>query len=227
VDIHGHDIDQNMNLDAKFLDSPDVARQKRVFPELFGDEHREWAKDYLSRLGFKRIVAIHAGSSAEHGMAMKRWAPEKFGRLADKICDKLEAQAIALGGNDESDIKNAVCASMENPCHALPRISLKKTAALISMCSLAICNDSGLMHISACVKTPTIAIFGPTDPGRNGPVGDNTLVIRKHMDGFPLWTAKNVGNRAIPRGINPQASLDALGVDEAWEQVRLWLRSLV
>jgi ADP-heptose:LPS heptosyltransferase len=82
------------------------------------------------------------------------------------------------------------------------------------------------MHIAACQGTPTVGIFGPTDEKRNGPVGGRVLVIRKKMEGFPVWTALNVGDRSLPQGIDARASLKALSVDEAWEQLRPWLVSV-
>jgi hypothetical protein len=46
------------------------------------------------------------------------------------------------------------------------------------------------------------------------------------MDGFPLWTAATVGVRAVKSGIDPQASLKALSVDEAWEKVMPWVMGI-
>ena len=88
---------------------------------------------------------------------------------------------------------------------------------------IAVGNDSGLMHLAACVGTPTVGIFGPTDEGRNGPMGERTLVVRRHLEGFPLWTAANVGSRAVPEGVNPRESLERLGVNEAWQKIEPWL----
>jgi ADP-heptose:LPS heptosyltransferase len=79
------------------------------------------------------------------------------------------------------------------------------------------------MHIAAGQGVPTVALFGPTDEKRNGPVGANTLVVRKPMEGFPVWTAENVGKRKLKRGINPRASLEALTSEDAWAQVEPWL----
>jgi hypothetical protein len=43
------------------------------------------------------------------------------------------------------------------------------------------------------------------------------------MEGFPVWTAKSVGNRSLPKGIDPAASLKALSAEEAWAQLRPWI----
>jgi ADP-heptose:LPS heptosyltransferase len=83
------------------------------------------------------------------------------------------------------------------------------------------------MHIAACLGVPTVALFGPTDEKRNGPVGDANLVIRHEMDGFPVWTAENVGVRDLKSASDPSASLKALSVDEAWEKVMPWMKKVI
>jgi ADP-heptose:LPS heptosyltransferase len=82
------------------------------------------------------------------------------------------------------------------------------------------------MHMAACMGVPTAALFGPTDERRNGPVGTGHLVIRKPMNGFPLWTAATVGVRTVRSGINPQASLNALSIDDAREKIMPWIVSI-
>ena len=115
---------------------------------------------------------------------------------------------------------------MREPNRIIAPQNLRMTAALLQRCSLLLCNDSGLMHMAACMGVPTVAIFGPTDDRRNGPIGGHNLVVRKAMAGFPLWTAAMVGVRSVDDHTDPAASLKALSVDEAWEKVEPWLAKL-
>jgi hypothetical protein len=46
------------------------------------------------------------------------------------------------------------------------------------------------------------------------------------MPGFPVWTAVNAGNRHVPDGVNPSASLEALSAEDAWQQIEPWLTKL-
>ncbi len=48
--------------------------------------------------------------------------------------------------------------------------TLAEAAALLKKARLAVCNDSGLMHLAAAVGTPIISIFGPTHPGEKKPL---------------------------------------------------------
>jgi heptosyltransferase-2 len=225
VDGDLHDVRQNLALTRYFVKKdPDG---EIMFPKLFGAQDRVWAHEYTASISDKkRFVGLHPGSSAEHGMAAKRWPPAAFAGLADKACEALGAEALIFGSPDEVAIMQRCAGSMKTKAHRVAHVSIQRSAALLSVCSVCICNDSGLMHISACQGTPTVGIFGPTDEKRNGPFGGHVLVIRKKMEGFPLWTALNVGDRSLPKGIDASASLRALSVEEAWSQLRPWLCAL-
>ena len=224
IDTSLHDLYQNVNLAGFFLHK-DLHKTQLHFPVLCtGAEHQRANEILQSSLPVR--IAVHPGSSIEHGMDAKRWAPQKFGALADRICEVLGAEALIFGGPDELQIKEKVASVMKQPHRIMEPLHLQMTAALMKACKLCLCNDSGLMHIAACSGVPVIALFGPTDERRNGPVGSGHLVIRKEMPGFPLWTARNVGARAVPRGVDPQESLNALSVDGAWERVKPWLQGL-
>jgi ADP-heptose:LPS heptosyltransferase len=159
-------------------------------------------------------------------MDVKRWAPDRFGALADKICSYLDAEALIVGGNDELPLKEKVKNIMQEPSFIVPPVNLQKTSALMSFCSLCLCNDSGIMHLAACSGTPVAAVFGPTDEKRNGPVGQGHIIIRKSMNGFPVWTAANVGDRSVKFGLDPSLPLKELSINDAWGQIQQWLTDL-
>ena len=223
VDENLHDVRQNINLAGFFLGKNTNGAAVR-FPTLFSDSDRQWAADHLRSLSGKRLrIGVHPGSSIDHGMSAKRWHPRKFAALTDLLCRFLNADAFVFGGADEEGVKRGVASSMQCVCHVVSPQSLSLTSAMLAQCSLCLCNDSGLMHIAACQGVPTVGIFGPTDEKRNGPFGVKTLVIRKPLAGFPVWTARNVGDRRLPRGINPADGMDLLQVDYAWAQLRPWI----
>jgi lipopolysaccharide heptosyltransferase II len=226
VNVALHDVRQNFLIVASYLGKEQEA-PPIVFPRLFSEAERQWATLHMASLSLNKIrIGIHPGSSAEHGMDAKRWSPENFAGLADLAAQQTKGEVYIFGGPDEEPLKNRVAEALASKGHIMVPVSLRKTAALLKQCTLCICNDSGLMHMAACSGVPTVGIFGPTDEKRNGPVGEKNLVIRKNMQGFPIWTARSVGNRSLECGIDPQASLKALSVMDAWEQLRPWIVSI-
>lgn len=226
VDANLHDVNQNLAISAAFCNVA-TSSLDTVFPVLFSSDDTARANRWLVDHGcFGTFVGIHPGSSRDHGMDAKQWPADRFGRLAQKIGSVYgSARALVFGGPDEDDLK-AVVANFAAPVDVtvVDRCDLRLTAALISRCSLFVCNDSGLMHIAALASVPTIALFGPTDEKRNGPMGDQSFVVRKPMPGFPIWTAANVGDRSMPARLDPRACLMALSVDDAWEQIEPWIQ---
>lgn len=220
-----HDVEQNLQLVA-FFAGGDAEDGPMAFPGLFTAEEKADARKMLADpKGPRTFIGIHAGSSGEHGMEAKRWDPMRFGELANRICGELDSPAVLIfGGPDEEKLKHVVSSVVTVPHRIIDSCSLPLTAALISECSLFLCNDSGLMHMAASMEVPVAAIFGPTDERRNGPVGGETIVVRKAMDGFPLWTAATVGVRGMKNGVDPQASLKSLTVDDAWKKIQPWMQ---
>jgi heptosyltransferase-2 len=226
IDPEAHDVNQNLRLVSSFSGC-DVSAGPPTFPSLATEKATNHARRFLEEVGGRRFyIGVHPGSSNEHGMANKRWHPMRFGELATRICNALDAQALIFGSSDEEELKQGTASGMDAPHRVVAPTDLPMTAALLRRCTVMLSNDSGLMHLAACSGVPTVAIFGPTDERRSAPFGAGNLVIRKPMDGFPLWGAANVGDRTLERGVDPQASLKALSVDDAWEKVSPWLVSL-
>ena len=223
IDSGLHDVQQNIRM-AEFISGKSLADKAVRFPVLFSQTETNRAREIVLD-GKQRpvVIGIHPGSSKEHGMDAKRWSPERFGELADLICKTLDAEALIFGGPDEQHLKEQVASVMKFPKRIVNPVNLRLTAALLKECTLCLCNDSGLMHIAATSGVPVVAVFGPTSEKRNGPIGSKSIVIRKEMDRFPLWTAENVGVRYVPRDVDPNASLQALTVDYAWGKVAPWL----
>ncbi len=129
-----------------------------------------------------RIVGIHP--TAIPHWRLKRWPPERFAALADALARLEGAKIIFTGGMDDAPELQRITAAMKESAYVLAgKTSIPQLAALIKRCRLYISNDTGPMHIAAAVRTPLVAIFGPTDPGRSGPCGDpeSVRVISRDM----------------------------------------------
>lgn len=93
----------------------------------------------------------------------KRWPKERFIELANLLIQRKGATIVIFGGRDEIALSEEIGGSLLNkPVIVTGKLSLMETAALLKRCKVLITNDTGVMHIAAAVKTPVVAIFGPT-----------------------------------------------------------------
>jgi len=172
-----HEVDYNLELvRLSGFDISDADRQPRV---LAGEKKLKEMGMRLKELGATgAVVAIHAGASCRS----KRWPLERFAAAADILSEKYSAEIVIVG--DGASIKGAL--DMEKMMKKKPfdmtgELGVSELAALFSMCSLVISNDSGPAHLAAAVGTPVVVIFGRNDPGlspaRWAPVTDKKRVL--------------------------------------------------
>ena len=110
--------------------------------------------------------------------------------------------------------------------HRVHGLDLLSTAALVGRCALFITNDSGLMHVAVAMGVRTIAIFGPTDPGRTAPYGKDDVVIRTGIDCSPCWSIHNLGVGNV-NCIHPEnRCLTELPVEHVKKAVELQLKAV-
>ena len=143
------------------------------------EDEKKRVKEVLKEEGVspdKPMIALHPGSRKE----LKCWFPEGYAAVADFVASELGVSVLLTGAPDEVPLVERVKGLMENRSVILAgKTTLRELAGVISHCSLFICNDSAPMHIAAAMKTPTIAIFGPSKSIETGPYGKGHTVIEK------------------------------------------------
>lgn len=224
VDVALHDLEQNINLLLP-MGLHEMA-QKRLSIHI-PDEDRESARYFLREKGLddaSLLIGIHAGSSAERDMYLKRWETDKFIELCRKIREAHGASLLIFGGPEEAGTKRKIEGGVGKGCVAVENVSLLTTAALIERCRLFISNDSGLMHIAVAVGVPCAAIFGPTDPGRTSPFGRQNRVIRQGLHCSPCWSIHNVGIGHINCIYPINRCLSELSAAHVYTEIRDMLR---
>ena len=119
-------------------------------------------------------IAVHIGTSTHHGLHARRWGAENFARLIGRL--RARGFEVALiCGPDERELTHEI-ASRTNVARVVEG-SLAEVARYLSSCLALVANDSGIAHMGAGVRTPTLAIFGPT-PTNHGPLGENAVAFR-------------------------------------------------
>ncbi|MBX6313694.1 MAG: glycosyltransferase family 9 protein [Isosphaeraceae bacterium] len=104
--------------------------------------------------------------------ATKRWAPGRFAALGAALRRRHGGTILVLGGPEERPLAEAVACEIGGACLGLAgKTSLGVLGAVIARLALLVTNDSGPAHIAYALRTPTVTIFGGTDPAIWGPIG--------------------------------------------------------
>lgn len=113
----------------------------------------------------------------------KAWPEERFASLADRLSAEQGCHVLIGGSVQDRELAERIGRSMKARCTVLAgRTTLLPYAAILKRCALFVGNDSGAMHMAAAMKTPIVALFGPSHPQEWGPRGGPAEVIYKGLD---------------------------------------------
>jgi heptosyltransferase I len=106
------------------------------------------------------------------GWASKQWPLESYADLADRLERDLCMPLVVNGPPSSADILSRIGGARPH-ISGLPGLidATRRATAVVGV-------DSGPLHLAAALGRPGIAIFGPTDPARNGPYGETLQVLR-------------------------------------------------
>ena len=99
----------------------------------------------------------------------KRWPAERFGDVAAFLADMRGLTPVVLWGPGEDALAQAVIDASHGRAVLAPPTRAADLVALARDAAIMVSGDTGPLHIATAVGTPTISIFGPTNPERNGP----------------------------------------------------------
>jgi heptosyltransferase-2 len=153
--------------------------------------------------GNARLVAFCPG--AEYGPA-KRWPAEHFAELAQMLRRSFPyAQIIALGSGKDREMANAIVERAPFVRNLCGETSLDEAIELLARAEAAICNDSGLMHVTAALGRPQVAVFGSSDPRHTPPLSPAASIMWLHLECSPCFAREcPLGHLRCLRDIGPE-----------------------
>jgi lipopolysaccharide heptosyltransferase I len=110
----------------------------------------------------------------------KRWPPDRFGEVAAFLREVRGLPSFVLWGPGEEGLAGAVVETSGGAARVAPPTRLADLLALCRAASLMVSGDTGPLHIAAAVGTPTVSLFGPTDPQRNGPWSADDVTVSRY-----------------------------------------------
>jgi len=174
------------------------------------------------------IIAMHPGSGGYS--TARRWAPERFARLADTLYADTGGQLVLMGGPEEAELHQHIMGMMQSdmPVRSLAgRGSIKVAAAIVELVDLFVGNDSSLMHLAVTGGAPTVAIYGLTNqqawgPYTGGVPGRHAIIVSLDLPCMPCFYRGHL--LGTPEGCATRDCLAMLGVDPVAVAARRLLR---
>jgi lipopolysaccharide heptosyltransferase II len=187
---HLHEVDYCLKL-SQTAGASSITPDDRI-PQLHVDpQAREEIDEILHQEGIRfdrPIIACHVSSN--NGQS-KRWPIPYWAKLINWLLSDDGTTVILTGATNDLPVIEAILRrTHKQPINMAGKTSLTQLAALLQHANLLITGDSGPMHIAAAVGTPLIAIHGPTDPVKSGPVSPQATVLRSNIWCSPCYTAK-------------------------------------
>ena len=164
------------------LDLPPQQPIRLTIPE----RHRTSMLAKISEAGIREhdsFVVMHVGAKRP----LNRWMTDRYASVADMVQRRHNLRVVLTGSGAESELVQQVMSHMRTSALNLcGRLGLSEMMALLERASLYIGNDTGPMHISAAVGTPTVSIFSARDlPVQWFPYGEGHLVLRRDVPCSP------------------------------------------
>jgi heptosyltransferase-2 len=111
----------------------------------------------------------------------KRWTTEGFGALARRLGEQ-GVHVWVLGGPGEKPLAEEIVRLGGESVRDLTGNDLRNAILALAAATVAVSNDSGLVHVSAALGTPSIGIFGPTSPWHWAPLNPLAGVIQANIE---------------------------------------------
>ncbi|HET7107996.1 MAG TPA: glycosyltransferase family 9 protein [Candidatus Acidoferrum sp.] len=131
-------------------------------------------KSVLAAAGINQYIVLSPGG----GWRSKCWPAERFGELCQKIRHELNLPCVINYGPGEEPLAAAVKSVAANADPFLYDGELGPLMALLHGARCIVGGDTGPLHLAVALGTKPVAIFGPTNPARNGPYPQQPFVLR-------------------------------------------------
>ena len=118
--------------------------------------------------------------SARNGVTTpKTWSLESYILLVEKVEESHPGVYFVLVGDagDLDAIKNSTIITKRSVINLVGKTSFSQLCKVLESASVVATNDSGVMHVANAIGVPLIALFGPTDHTRTGPIGETTTIL--------------------------------------------------
>jgi heptosyltransferase-1 len=155
----------------------------------------------------KPYVALAPGTNWPN----KCWPAFRFAQLSDRLFDNGLVPVVIGGAKDKRLYEEIAAATGIPPVDLTGKTSLKQLAYILRQARAFVGGDTGPMHLAVAAGTRVVALFGPTDPGRNGPYGQGHSVLRTP------WECRGCWQRSCPKKLD---CLEGITAEQVWDALQ-------
>lgn len=149
------------------------------------DDRKRKAFEFLHEHGARISAPLTVLCPGSINSRAKRWPAERYAELADRLAES-GADVVLIGSPGELDVSQEVCKHAQSqPIVLTGKTTVAEATAIIDIADVLITNDTGPAHIGAALHTPTLVIFGPTNPLTTYPLSSSAEIIRRAPDCAP------------------------------------------
>lgn len=165
-----HKVDHNLTL----AEAAGARLTTPRFPIQVRPEDETRVAEELAHHNITDFYVLNPGG----GWRSKCWPPGRYGELHRQLTEQHGWRGVvSFGPGEEKLAQDVVCTAGIPPAIAIP-LDLGPLMALLRRAKFVVSADTGPLHLAAALGTPTVGLFGPTDPARNGAYGDASISIR-------------------------------------------------
>ncbi len=212
-----HNVLQNFDYIKKII--PEAKEEELGGYKIIVDEKDKfWAENYIknNKLNNTQLIGFHAGSQTFKRHINKRWT--KYSGLAKKLNESFNSKIILFG--IERDVNKKIFDGNPDISFIPETGSISESIALMQHCRLFVTNDTALMHISAALQIPTVAIFAYTNYKELHPWKNKHIIIRRELDCSPCFFNSPKPVQCIFTGAEEFKCIKEISVDEVFDACR-------
>ena len=197
-----HVVEESLAL-VERLGAERPSREHWRFPLPRRAEDDQFIEQQLTKLEVQEFMIINPGG----GWMAKRWAPENYAELIQRLERELPWKILVTGSPEEEPLIEGIITRAKSSQARLFRSTLTQFITLARRAKLFVGGDTGPQHLAAAVGTPIVAIYGPTDPARNGPFCAADIALSNYG---PIDHTRRGAKQSYLPGISVEAVLEAV-----------------
>lgn len=180
------------------------------------------AADLLAQHGVSRpFMVVHPGSGWYS--AARRWPLQRWGQMIDVAVAESGLDVVVVGGAEETELGDELVRGREaHVASVAGRTDLATLAGILAAAEVFVGNDGGVAQLAAALVTPSVVVFGPTDPTSWGPQHEKSRIVRLDLACSPCFYRYH--ELGTPQGCSTRECLTTLAVERVLEAVRDVLR---